>query len=199
MVGRWTFVFLGGGFKHLLFSTLPGEMIQFDDHIFQMGWNHQPEIAFSCQGLLGWVFLTSCGEIPLQPWRKLFSDRPGSPEVWAVNMTQVEGPKGGGVQVQSWQVGRRVPRRVQFRHFWCHRVLLGILPNWKWEFTKDLVERTVVLELNGHLWHENFSCFQLFQQKFTTKTHLLRQVCHRRTKSLGNRGILVTSNCGCHF
>ena len=29
---------LGGGFKHVLFFTpIPGEMIQFDDHIFQMG------------------------------------------------------------------------------------------------------------------------------------------------------------------
>ena len=34
--------FLGGGFKHFLFSPLLGEMIQFDEHIFQMGWfNHQ--------------------------------------------------------------------------------------------------------------------------------------------------------------
>ena len=33
---------LGGGFKHFLFSPLPGEMIQFDDHIFQMGWLVQP-------------------------------------------------------------------------------------------------------------------------------------------------------------
>ncbi len=32
---------LGGGFKYFLFSTLPGEMIHFDEHIFQMGWNHQ--------------------------------------------------------------------------------------------------------------------------------------------------------------
>ena len=32
---------LGGGFKYVLFSSLPGEMIQFDEHIFQMGWNHQ--------------------------------------------------------------------------------------------------------------------------------------------------------------
>ena len=33
---------LGGGFKYFLFSPLPGEMIQFDEHIFQMGWfNHQ--------------------------------------------------------------------------------------------------------------------------------------------------------------
>ena len=27
---------LGGGFKYVLFSSLPGEMIQFDEHIFQM-------------------------------------------------------------------------------------------------------------------------------------------------------------------
>ena len=32
---------LGGGFKHFLFSPLPGEMIQFDEHIFQMGWFNQ--------------------------------------------------------------------------------------------------------------------------------------------------------------
>ena len=33
---------LGGGFKYGLFSSLFGEMIQFDEHIFQMGWfNHQ--------------------------------------------------------------------------------------------------------------------------------------------------------------
>ena len=35
---------LVGGFKYFVCSTLPGEMIQFDEHIFQMGWfNHQPE------------------------------------------------------------------------------------------------------------------------------------------------------------
>ena len=28
---------LVGGFKHFLFSPLFGEMIQFDEHIFQMG------------------------------------------------------------------------------------------------------------------------------------------------------------------
>ncbi len=27
----------GGGFKDILFSPLPGEMIQFDEHIFQIG------------------------------------------------------------------------------------------------------------------------------------------------------------------
>ena len=29
------------GFKYFLFSPLPGEMIQFDEHISQMGSNHQ--------------------------------------------------------------------------------------------------------------------------------------------------------------
>ena len=29
--------FLGGGFKYCLFSPLLGEMIQLDEHIFQMG------------------------------------------------------------------------------------------------------------------------------------------------------------------
>ena len=33
---------LGGGFKNFLFPPLPGEMIEFDEHIFQAGWfNHQ--------------------------------------------------------------------------------------------------------------------------------------------------------------
>ena len=27
--------------KYFVFLPLPGEMIQFDDHIFQLGWNHQ--------------------------------------------------------------------------------------------------------------------------------------------------------------
>ena len=29
---------LGGGFNYFLFSPLPGEMIQFDEHMFQIGW-----------------------------------------------------------------------------------------------------------------------------------------------------------------
>ena len=33
---------LGGGLKYFLCSSLFGEMIQFDKHIFQKGWNHQP-------------------------------------------------------------------------------------------------------------------------------------------------------------
>ena len=31
---------LGGGFKRFfMFTPNPGEMIQFDEHIFQLGWN----------------------------------------------------------------------------------------------------------------------------------------------------------------
>ena len=34
---------LGGGFRYSLCSPQLGEMIQFDKHMFQMGWNHQLE------------------------------------------------------------------------------------------------------------------------------------------------------------
>ena len=47
---------LGGGFKHFLFLPLPGEMIQFDEHIFQVGWNHQPVNA----GSLAWGLYYDC-------------------------------------------------------------------------------------------------------------------------------------------
>ena len=43
---------LGGGFKYFLRSSLPGEMIQFDEHIlyiFQVGWfNHQLVNRWKC-------------------------------------------------------------------------------------------------------------------------------------------------------
>ena len=38
---------LGGGFRYCLFSSLTwGNDLIFDEHIFQMGWNHQPEQHF---------------------------------------------------------------------------------------------------------------------------------------------------------
>ena len=40
---KYTLNNLGGGFKYFLCSSLFGEMIQYDEHIFQRGWfNHQP-------------------------------------------------------------------------------------------------------------------------------------------------------------
>ena len=43
----WVRSTLGGGFKHFfIFTPIPGKMIPFDEHIFQMGWfNHQLEVA----------------------------------------------------------------------------------------------------------------------------------------------------------
>ena len=38
----YIWISLVGGFKYFVFLPLPREMIQFDEHIFQMGWfNHQ--------------------------------------------------------------------------------------------------------------------------------------------------------------
>ena len=38
----WRVTILGGSFMYLfIFTPNLGEMIQFDEHIFQMGWNHQ--------------------------------------------------------------------------------------------------------------------------------------------------------------
>ena len=42
---------LGGGFKYFLLSSLPREMIHFDEHIFQVGWNHQLE---NMRGVFYW-------------------------------------------------------------------------------------------------------------------------------------------------
>ena len=51
------YLYLGGGFKDFLFLPLPGEMIQFDEHIFQVGWfNHQPVNA----GSLAWGLYYDC-------------------------------------------------------------------------------------------------------------------------------------------
>ena len=38
---------LGGGFKCFLLLPLLGEMIQFDEHIFQLGWLKPPTSGFS--------------------------------------------------------------------------------------------------------------------------------------------------------
>ena len=47
-------IYLGGGFKYFVFSPLPGEMIQFDEHIFQIGWfNHQVAPLFIYSFLSG--------------------------------------------------------------------------------------------------------------------------------------------------
>ena len=48
-----------------IFTQITGDMIQFDAHIFQMGWNHQLAMFFvllgtrQTTGRLGWCFFTS--------------------------------------------------------------------------------------------------------------------------------------------
>ncbi len=63
---------LGCGFKDFLFLPLPGEMIQFDDHFFLIGWNHQLVHLFKQQtntktkpwrpGSLGFCFFLGSGK-----------------------------------------------------------------------------------------------------------------------------------------
>ena len=42
---------------------LPGEMIQVDEHIFQMGWNHQVASCLDCLGYIGYFSMQSYGGI----------------------------------------------------------------------------------------------------------------------------------------
>ena len=51
--------------KYFLFSSLPREMIHFDEHIFQVGWNHQLE---KMRG----VFY--CFFFPVDPWDLMICD-----------------------------------------------------------------------------------------------------------------------------
>ena len=63
---------LGGGFKDFLFSSLPGEMIQFDEHIFQMGRKHQLDMLFLSYTLqIGDRFMNylTLNDIPALPFQ----------------------------------------------------------------------------------------------------------------------------------
>ena len=40
------FYLIWGGFIFSIFIPIPGKLIQFDEHIFQMGWNHQLVLYF---------------------------------------------------------------------------------------------------------------------------------------------------------
>ena len=46
---------LGGGFKYFLCSSLLGEDSHVDEHIFQMGWNHQLENPIRVDDLGGFL------------------------------------------------------------------------------------------------------------------------------------------------
>ena len=65
---------LAGGFKYFLFSPLPGEMIRFDEHIFQMGWfNHQVDNETTEKSeppVLGATQCKQCGGTGTVAWRQ---------------------------------------------------------------------------------------------------------------------------------
>ena len=52
--------FLVGGFEYFLCSPLPGERIQFDEHIFQRGWFNHQQVLYAFMkipgifGIFGW-------------------------------------------------------------------------------------------------------------------------------------------------
>ena len=48
LAGKGVQQFLGGGNSNMfsIFTPIAGEMIQFDEHIFQWGWNHQLVVIF---------------------------------------------------------------------------------------------------------------------------------------------------------
>ena len=54
----WIPIILGildGGFKYfLMFTPILGEMIQFDDHIFRMNWNH-PLVNVGKYTIIAWI------------------------------------------------------------------------------------------------------------------------------------------------
>ena len=55
-----------------LFPSLPGEKIQFEEHIFQMGWNHQPDMS-SIQSDLPSLYTTpkTAPTSPIRMWLHL--------------------------------------------------------------------------------------------------------------------------------
>ena len=51
-----------------IFTPIPGEMIQFDEHIVQMGWNHQLDEAFEVSNQLVQVLML--GKLTARPRKK---------------------------------------------------------------------------------------------------------------------------------
>ena len=69
-IGQVSNAFLRGGFKHFLFLPLPLEMIQIDEHIFQIGWNHQ--LYFFFAKIMSWCEVTIEDPPQRTPWTLFF-------------------------------------------------------------------------------------------------------------------------------
>ena len=99
---------LGGGFTYFSFSPLPGEVIQFDDHIFQRGWfNHQPDelVLFPKQFTVGFTLKKKRGVHRLARARSVGR---GLAVAWAWLGRGLRGRRGRGLGVAwAWR-GRGV-------------------------------------------------------------------------------------------
>ena len=78
---------LGGGFKYVIFSPLPGEMI-----LFQMGWNHQPVVYFfeAHSGFTWRLAVEALGE----NHRRTASRTLGTPRQWKGHLAKGMAPVG---------------------------------------------------------------------------------------------------------
>ena len=59
-ISRWWF--------HVCFTFHPGEMIQFDEHIFQMGWFNQQLVMIELQFIVGEYFWKGCVSTTKYKW-----------------------------------------------------------------------------------------------------------------------------------
>ena len=90
--------------KHFWFSPLPGEMIQFDDHIFQMGWNHQPVCLWSVGSKMKLSFDVS---------KKVEENPPTSDKSWVLGWLEI-----------PWVFFRRDKEACFLRYHFCERFLM---------------------------------------------------------------------------
>ena len=133
---------LGGGFKYFLFSPLPGEMIQFDEHIFQMGWfNHQLEMVQSppqiqvpkrivCTSSNPWW---SASGLDWQT-KQDFGERPWV--YWAICLGCSK-----NFPTYPWNIPKRPPTNGLWRNSFHLGVkgFLGYAPRVCWGFLRDMV------------------------------------------------------------
>ena len=121
----------GGGFKYFWCSPLSGEMVQFDEHIFQMGWFNHHSMTFLVRGLHSGDGL-GCLRIPptMSFWPiEGFCNHhwPGQPlifQIFSKNAASVEKPFFGGLK--DWHMFSKTNLK---RRFWYHKCW-GMFQKW---------------------------------------------------------------------
>ena len=88
-VAGWYFGDLGGGFKcfFFIFTPKPGEIIQFDEHVFQMGWFNRHLVIGWFSFFLTWILFVkymfnSNFPLFLKKPRVFFFNGCGSGSIW---------------------------------------------------------------------------------------------------------------------